>query len=67
MSVIANHGTKLIGAAITICGIVAAADPKLMGQYGPAIVMIAGGIVTVLRGVQNSANQPQVLPPPVTK
>ena len=67
MQLLANHGTKLIGAAMTAVGAVAAADPATLGKYGPAIVMIAGGLLTVLRGFQNSSNNAPGLPPPVTK
>ncbi len=66
MNLLSNHGTKLIGAAMTIVGAVAAADPATLGKYGPAIIMIAGGLLTVLRGFQNSSSTP-ILPPPVTK
>jgi len=62
-----NHGTKVLGVCMTIAGAVSVADPNTMGKYGPAIVMIAGGILTALRGFQNSSNQPDVLPPPVQK
>lgn len=64
MSLIANHGTKIIGVLIIIFGAIAAADPGTLGKYGPAIVMIAGGLLTVLRGFQNSAAVTPT-PPPV--
>jgi hypothetical protein len=51
-----SNGTKYIGAAMTILGAIAAANPDTLGKYGPAIIMIAGGLLTVLRGFQNSAN-----------
>lgn len=51
-----KNGTKILGAVMTIIGAVAAANPATLGKYGPAIIMIAGGLLTVLRGFQNTSN-----------
>lgn len=56
MNPLPNHGTKILGAIMTILGAVAAAAPDTLGKYGPAIVMAAGGLLTILRGFQNTTN-----------
>lgn len=69
MNLWSDHGTKLLGTFITVLGAITAAAPDtltaIFGARAPAIAVAAGGLLTILRGFQNSANQPQVLPPPV--
>lgn len=61
MGLFSNHGTKLIGAATTIVGALGALDPTVLvdtfGQKGVAGLTAFAGILTILRGFQNSANQ----------
>lgn len=57
-----NHGTKIIGGAVTVLGTVAAVDPALVTALGPkaqAVAVIAGGLLTILRGIQNTKKQEQ--------
>jgi len=62
MSIFSNHGTKILGAATTVAGVLGAIDPTVLAQtIGPkGVNYVAGflGILTILRGFQNSANQP---------
>lgn len=62
MSIFSNHGTKLLGAATTIVGALGALDPTVLadtfGQKGLAGLTAFAGILTILRGFSNSANQP---------
>lgn len=61
MNPLPNHGTKILGAVITVLGAVVAASPEvltnLFGQYAPGIAVMAGGLLTVLRGFQNTTNK----------
>lgn len=62
MSIFSNHGTKLLGTATTIVGALGALDPTVLadtfGQKGVGVLTGIAGILTILRGFQNSANQP---------
>jgi hypothetical protein len=62
MSLFANHGTKLLGTATAVIGALGAIDPVVLtqaiGQRGVAGLTALAGIFTILRGFQNSANQP---------
>jgi len=51
-----SHGTKVIGALMTILGTVAGLNPAVVPpQYAPYI-LVAGGLLTALRGVINTSN-----------
>lgn len=58
MNLIKDHGTKLIGGAIAVVGTVTALDPAILqvlfGERGAGIVMAVGGLLTAIRGFQNS-------------
>lgn len=56
MNVIANHGTKILGVIITLLGALDGVDPTVFGKYGTVITLIIGGVLTTLRGFQNTAN-----------
>lgn len=63
-NVITNHGTKILGTVITILGGLFA-DPTfsaLLGKWGAPVTMVVGGLLTVLRGFNNSSNQAQQNP-----
>lgn len=61
MSIFSNHGTKLLGGLTTIVGALGTVDPTVLtdtfGQKGVAALTGIAGILTILRGFQNSANQ----------
>ncbi len=69
MNLWTDHGTKLLGAFTTLLGLITAAAPdtltSIFGPKGPAIAVAAGGLLTILRGFQNSAKQPEAVTPPV--
>lgn len=60
MNPLPNHGTKILGVVITALGVVVAASPdmltNLFGQYAPGIAVAASGLLTILRGFQNTTN-----------
>lgn len=60
MNLLPNHGTKILGSVMTLLGVVVAASPDLLvsifGKYGPGIAVAAGGVLTILRGFQNTSN-----------
>lgn len=53
-----DHGTKIIGAVTTVIGMAATLTPDqlaaLFGPKAPAAAMAVMGILTILRGFQNS-------------
>lgn len=53
-----EHGTKIIGGATAVLGVVAAMTPQQLvdtfGQNAPGVVMAALGLLTVLRGFTNA-------------
>lgn len=53
-----EHGTKLIGSVVSAVGTLSALDPTLLqlvlGQRGLAIFTAVAGLLTVLRGKQNT-------------
>lgn len=55
-----THGTQWIGSTVTAVGAVAAMDPTILaalfGDKGPAIALIAAGLLTFIRGKVNTAN-----------
>lgn len=61
MSIFKDHGTKLIGGLTTLVGLLGAVDPVVLqsaiGEKGVGYVVGAAGILTILRGFQNSKNQ----------
>lgn len=61
MNLFKDHGTKLIGGLTTLVGLFGAIDPTVLqatiGDKGMSYVVGAAGILTILRGFQNSANQ----------
>lgn len=64
-----NHGTKLLGVLGSIAGGLAMyLTPEqlvaILGAKGPGAVLLAGGVLTYLRGLQNSKNSTTTLPPP---
>lgn len=62
MSLFNDHGTKLLGSVTALLGALGTVDPTLLvgaiGQKGVAGLTAFAGILTILRGFQNSANQP---------
>jgi hypothetical protein len=55
-----NHGTKILGTVTTLLGAISAASPDtlsgLFGPRAPAIAVAAAGLLTIIRGFTNSAN-----------
>lgn len=53
-----EHGTKLIGWVVSVVGALSAVDPALLqlvlGHRGLAIFTAVAGLLTVLRGKQNT-------------
>lgn len=62
-----DHGTKLIGGLTTAVGVVGSLDPtvlqSLIGANGMSYFTALAGILTILRGFQNTKTQVQ---PPTT-
>lgn len=63
MNIFKDHGTKVIGGLTTLVGLLGAVDPAVLqatiGDKGMSYVVGVAGILTILRGFQNSKNQPQ--------
>lgn len=61
MSFWKSHGTKIIGAATTAVGVLGAVDPNVLGAAlgpkGTAYAAALAGILTIIRGVQNTNAQ----------
>lgn len=61
MSLFSDHGTKLLGSVTALVGALGAVDPTVLtgaiGQKGVAGLTALAGILTILRGFSNSANQ----------
>lgn len=57
-----EHGTKILGTVVTVIGAISVMSPEqvaaLFGDRGPAVMMTIGGILTILRGLQNSGVLP---------
>lgn len=56
-----EHGTKIIGGAVTVLGVVAGINPAILAALGPWGIgagVVAGGLWTILRGFQNSGIVP---------
>ena len=54
-----DHGTKILGGAIAVCG--ALATPEViaaLGPWGPRAAVIFAGAAVFLRGIQNSQVKP---------
>jgi len=53
-----NHGTKILGTLITVLGIFTTVSQdtltSLFGTHGPAVAVVIGGLLTFLRGFQNT-------------
>lgn len=60
MSWFKRNGTKALGSATAAIGVLSAVEPAvlttILGPQGPSYVMAAAGILTLLRGFQNTAN-----------
>lgn len=56
-----DHGTKLLGVLTTVVGAVGSIDPAMLqsifGNNGIAYFTTLAGILTVLRGFQNTKTQ----------
>jgi len=67
MSLFKDHGTKILGAVTTLIGALSASEPTLLiaalGQKGVSYLMALSGILTILRGLQNTKNQSKENPP----
>jgi len=65
MSLFATPGTKLLGTATAVIGVLGTVDPTALaaaiGPRGVAGLTAFAGILTILRGFQNSANQPPTI------
>jgi len=57
-----EHGTKILGVVIALLGSVMLLTPEqitaIMGERGPGIMTAIAGLLTVLRGFQNSGSLP---------
>lgn len=53
-----EHGTKILGVVVTVLGLVVTLTPDqvtaLLGTHGAGAIMAISGVLTVLRGLQNS-------------
>ena len=62
MKLFKDHGTKVLGAATAVANVLAATDPAVLYQaIGPKGMNYVGaflGFLTILRGIQNTNNQP---------
>jgi hypothetical protein len=65
MNPLPNQGTKILGIIITFLGTLQGVNPDMFGKYGPSIMLIIGGLLTTLRGFQNTANQVAIEAGPV--
>ena len=56
-----NHGTKILGGITTLLGVIVTATPdtltSLFGAHAPGIATAAAGLLTILRGFTNSAQE----------
>jgi hypothetical protein len=56
-----SHGTKLLGTATAAVGVLGTVDPTVLtgalGEKGVGVLTGIAGILTILRGFSNSANQ----------
>ena len=56
-----SHGTKILGSATAVVGVLGTVDPTALtgaiGEKGVGVLTGLAGILTILRGFQNSANQ----------
>jgi hypothetical protein len=61
MNVYREHGTKILGAIITVLGGFLLLPPDqqvaLVGETAPKIAVSVTGLLTILRGFQNSRTQ----------
>lgn len=53
-----KHGTKWIGALTTASAIISGLDPTVIPPKWLPVFMGVAGILTVVRGAVNTANQP---------
>lgn len=66
----ADHGTKILGVIIALLGSLTLLTPDqlqaIFGEDGPRIAVTIAGLLTVLRGFQNTVTQGKTdtLPPP---
>lgn len=51
-----NHGTKVLGFLSTTLGVLAIADPSIIGPEATKWILLASGLVTAWRGFINTAN-----------
>lgn len=67
MNFLRDHGTKLLGGLTTAVGVLGTVDPAVLndalGQKGVSYLAGIAGILTILRGFQNTANQQQTPAP----
>lgn len=67
MSLFKDHGTKILGGLTTALGVLGTVDPTVLagalGPKGMSYVTAVAGILTVLRGVQNTNAQNTPQPP----
>jgi hypothetical protein len=61
-----SHGTKILGTATAAVGVLGTVDPTVLastlGPKGISVLTGVAGILTILRGFQNTANQLQEPP-----
>lgn len=62
MEYLKTHGTKILGIVLGTLGVVTTMQPDaitaVFGERGPGIVLFCGGLLTFLRGLQNSGVLP---------
>lgn len=62
MNILREHGTKILGAVITLLGGFLLLPPEqqtaLVGETAPRVAVAVTGLLTILRGYQNSGRLP---------
>ncbi|MGH7744391.1 MAG: hypothetical protein ACREQ5_06155 [Candidatus Dormibacteria bacterium] len=64
-----QHGTKILGAVTGVLGAVLTFTPAQLTalHISPSMVLTVGGILTFIRGFDNTNGKPDVLPPPTVQ
>lgn len=62
MTFLSNHGTKVLGILITLLGGLLLLTPDqlqaMFGEHAPRVAVTVTGLLTILRGFQNSGTLP---------
>lgn len=62
MNFLRENGTKILGVIVTLLGSLLLLTPDelsaIFGEHAPRVGVIIGGLLTILRGFQNSGQLP---------